>query len=143
MANRISIEVNDDLWAKSIQQATFTIANKVYHNMTKACLVVVNEAKKLCPVDNGPLRASIIHQVKMSGSAIEGYVGATMKYAVYVHQGTGIYAVDGNGRKTPWKYKAETGKYKGWHITQGQKPNPFLANARDNKKDNIVSILGG
>ncbi|MDM0720058.1 HK97 gp10 family phage protein, partial [Clostridium perfringens] len=59
-----------------------------------------------------------------------GRVGNTMEYAPYVHQGTGIYAKDGNGRKTPWKYKVESGKYKGWHITKGQRPQPFLEKAK-------------
>jgi len=43
-------------------------------------------------------------------------------YAVYVEYGTGIYAADGSGRKTPWRYKDEEGK---WHVTSGQEAQPF------------------
>ena len=43
-------------------------------------------------------------------------------YAVYVEYGTGIYAADGSGRKTPWRYKDEEGN---WHVTSGQEAQPF------------------
>lgn len=130
-------------FSNSIEHARNEIIQKVVKNTHKACLLVENEAKKNCPVDQGPLRASITSDVKLTHEAVSGMIGSNNSYAPYVHNGTGIYAKDGNGRKTPWKFKVKKGKYKGWHVTKGQKPQPFLEKAKLSLKDNITSILGG
>ena len=48
--------------------------------LNKACLIVENEAKKLCPVDTGQLRSSITHEVVEK----EGRVGTNVEYAPYM-----------------------------------------------------------
>jgi hypothetical protein len=68
--------------------------------LTKACLLVENDAKKRCPVDTGQLRQSITHEVEGN----TGVIGTNVEYAPYVEYGTGIHAKDGNGRQTPWSY---------------------------------------
>ena len=92
--------------------------------LERAAQIVENDAKIKAPVDDGLLRASIHHVVEKN----KAIIGTQCSYAPYVHEGTGIYAKDGNGRQTPWKYKTPDGK---WHTTQGQKPNPFLQKAFD------------
>ena len=72
-----------------------------------------------------------------------GSVGCSLETAPFVHQGTGLYAKDGNGRKTPWKYEAVAGKYKGWHTTRGQKPQPFLEDAKTKMRLRVEKTLGG
>ena len=111
--------------------------------MDRACLVVVQEAQELCPVDNGPLKAAIFHKVRLENGRVTGVVGDSMEYAPFVHQGTGIYAVDGNGRQTPWGYYVESGRYAGFHWTHGQRPNPFLAKAITNCKDEVRALIAG
>ena len=128
---------------RSLENATYKQAIEVFKNVEKACIFLEGEAKKNCPVDQGPLRASMFHDVRLTESEIVGSVANSMEYAPYVHQGTGIYAKDGNGRKTPWKFKVAKGKYAGWHITKGQKPNQFLEKSKLNNKDKINKILGG
>ena len=130
-------------FVKSIENATLKIILEATKNMEKACLVVERDAKKNCPVDHGILRASIQHDASFNDTEIIGSVFSSLEYAPYVHQGTGIYAVNGDGRKTPWKYEVKKGKYKGWHITQGQKPNPFLDKAKIDNKNKILKILAG
>lgn len=130
-------------FVKSLEEATYKQVMQVFKNTEKACTFLEGEAKKNCPVDQGPLRAAMFHDVKLTTTDIIGTVANSMEYAPYVHQGTGIYAINGDGRKTPWKYKAEAGKYKGWHTTKGQKPKPFLEKAKFNNKDKINGILGG
>ena len=110
--------------------------------MDKACLVVESQAKQNCPVDIGILRASITSETEVTASEIVGRVGTNEEYGPYVHNGTGIYAKDGNGRKTPWGYTVRAGKYKGFHWTQGQRPQPFLENAKLEKKSTVERILG-
>ena len=104
--------------------------DKVSQALEKAAQIVENDAKRKCPVDDGVLRASITHEVE----ANKAVIGTNVEYAPYVHEGTGIYAKDGNGRQEPWSYKDAKGE---WHTTKGQKPNPFLQEAFDENADAI------
>lgn len=76
----------------------------------------------------GSLRKSITH--KVIDNTV--YVGTNMKapngapYPIYVELGTGIYAADGNGRKSPWVWRDKNGKF---HYTRGIKPTHFMRNA--------------
>jgi HK97 gp10 family phage protein len=49
-------------------------------------------AKKLCPVDTGRLRASITHEVGKDGKGLYGKVGTNVDYAPYVELGTSSHA---------------------------------------------------
>lgn len=131
---------NED-FVRSIKEATLQIVENVRENTEKACLLIERDAKKNCPVDQGLLRASITHDVELTPVAIVGYVGSNLEYAPYVHNGTGIYASDGAGRKTPWGFLVRSGKYKGFHITVGQRPQPFLKNAVFNNREKIERML--
>ena len=128
---------------RSMEDATFHTIREMEKKLAKACLVVETQAKQDCPVDQGILRASITSETEVTGDAIIGRIGSNLEYAPYVHNGTGIYAINGDGRKTPWFYKVEAGKYKGGHLTLGQKPQPFLAYASLFNRDKIEKILGG
>ena len=75
----------------------------------------------LTPKDTGRLQNSITHMVKAADDEV--HIGTNVEYAPYVELGTGIYAEDGNGRQTPWRYQDEKGV---WHTTRGSKPQPFL-----------------
>lgn len=130
-------------FAKSVDNATDQIIQDMKEKMDRSCLVVEGEARKNCPVDQGPLKASITSETETTEEEVIGRVGSNLEYAPYVHNGTGIYAKDGNGRKTPWGYEVKTGRYKGFHWTHGQKPQPFLENAKLTKKNEVEKILGG
>lgn len=134
--------VNNSDFVKSIQDATLQIIMDEANKMEKACLIVENQAKQDCPVDEGILRASITSEVDVTESAIVGRVGSNLEYAPYVHNGTGIYAKDGDGRKTPWAYKVKSGKHKGFHFTRGQRPHPFLEDAKLKKRRAVERALG-
>ena len=136
MPDNKAFKTSADLAAKEL--IALVISNARY-----ACLLVEKDAKKGCPVDMGQLRASITSEVDWDGGKIIGRIGSNLDYAPYVHQGTGIYAADGDGRKTPWGYRAETGKYKGFHWTKGQRPQPFLKKAVLRNKNAIEQALGG
>lgn len=100
--------------------------------LTKIGLLVEAEAREKCPVDTGILKASITSWTDDNSA----YIGTNMKYGVYVHEGTGIYAE--NGRKTPWRYKTPDGN---WHTTKGQEPQPFLEEALNDKKQEILELV--
>lgn len=127
---------------KSIENATMQIIMQESKKMEKACLVIETQAKQECPVDMGNLRASIVSETEISVNEITGRIGSNEGYAPYVHNGTGIYAINGDGRKTPWTYVVKAGKYKGGHFTVGQKPNQFLEHAKLSNKDRVLKILG-
>lgn len=76
-------------------------------------------AKKKAPKDTGNLMNSITHAV--AGKTVT--IGTAVKYAPYQEFGTGVYASNGQGRKTPWKYQDAKGV---WHKTSGNKPHPYL-----------------
>lgn len=135
-------KIDNQAFVKSIENATLQIIMDEQIKMDAACLYIERDSKKNCPVDQGILRASINHEVALEADTIVGTVGSNEEHAPYVHQGTGIYAKDGNGRKTPWGYTAKAGKHKGFHWTHGQKPNPFLEKSRDQNKENVLKALG-
>lgn len=102
----------------------------------RGCQMIENKAKELCPVDDGILRASITHKVQESSvGTITGTVGTGVEYAPYVHQGTGLFAVNGDGRKEPWVYEDAKGQF---HKTIGQKPQPFLLDASVGEMDAVI-----
>lgn len=115
------------------------LADLLSGRMEKACIMVEGVAKEKAPVDDGQLRQSITFEVDEKGNEIVGYVGSNVEYAPYVHQGTGVYAINGDGRKeVPWTYKAADGKF---YKTVGQKPNPFLKMAIQECKNKIAKIF--
>lgn len=133
---------DNEEFIRSMENATLKMVMDMSQKMDKACLVVESQAKQNCPVDIGILRASITSETEVTASEIVGRVGTNEEYGPYVHNGTGIYAKDGNGRKTPWGYTVRAGKHKGFHWTHGQRPQPFLENAKLEKKSTVERILG-
>ena len=104
--------------------------------MAEACMLVERSAKENAPIGRtGVLRNSISSE----WTAQEGRIGTNLEYAPYVHQGTGIYAVNGDGRQdVPWRYQDAEGE---WHSTVGQQPQPFLADAFEANRENIAEIF--
>lgn len=111
--------------------AEHILPQKIAEALEVAAQIVENDAKRKCPVDDGTLRASITHVTEETRAVI----GTNVEYAPYVHQGTGLYAVNGNGRKdVPWVYKGADGKF---YKTKGQKPKPFLREAFETQTEKV------
>ena len=110
---------------KNIEAALFAIGS-----------LVETDAKLRTPVDTGALRANMGFDTDIKNKRVR--IGNTLEYAIYVEKGTGIYAEDGNGRKTPWAYMNRKGDFV---RTQGQKPQPFLTPAGEENIDKIVQIV--
>ena len=136
----------------------------IQKGLWNACALVEGEAKKNCPQGGtGTLWRSIHSRVE----GLTGEVYSDAPYAIYVHQGTGTYAVNGDGRPGWWVFvKGESSdpSQKSQNrniytlgdaigiknylikqgipaddiwITQGQEPNPFLERALDQNKIGI------
>lgn len=114
------------------------------HAMTRAmqdaCNIVESAAKDKAPKDTGALRRSITSKVEATGNSIDGIVFTPLEYAPYVEYGTGMYASNGNGRKTPWVYMDDKGNY---HYTRGQHPQPYMRPALEENKDKIINMIKG
>ena len=64
------------------------VNTKVEAIMMKAVLMIEADAKRLCPVDTGRLRASITHRVIHDKDFIQGRIGTNVHYAPDVELGT-------------------------------------------------------
>lgn len=118
----------------------------VAKNLVKRAVRVESAAKRRISsnpkrVDTGRLRSSIAWEVRIYGNMPIARIGTNVKYAKFVHDGTGIYGPYStvirpkHAKALKWKskqYGAKKGKYKGFAFakyTVGMKPNPFLKDA--------------
>ena len=74
---------------------------------------------------------------KHTTSETSTFVRAKQDYAVYVEMGTGVYSSSGEGRKTPWVYKAQDK----FHRTVGMKPRAFLLPAGQIEMEQATKIM--
>lgn len=90
-------------------------------------------------VDTGTLRSSISTQLLTIGGKPAVRVGTNVYYALYVHDGTGIYGPKGtyitpiSAKYLSWKLK--NGKRVFALRVRGMEPNPFLKDAVMAAKD--------
>lgn len=89
-------------------------------------------------IRTGNLRNSITHDSVSDDHSVTIVVGSPVDYAPYVELGTGVYAEDGKGRKTPWRYQDHNGN---WHTTSGMPPRPFLRPAVENHIKEYREVL--
>lgn len=117
----------------------------VYRDIQIQTAKVRNRALALCPVNNGRLRASITDQIELTPNGPVGRVGTNIEYALYVHEGTGIYGPKGQPYTiVPRSKKALAFVWKGAPIpangrggrhvykrvmVKGSRPKPFLRDA--------------
>lgn len=147
-AASVTVEGMEDL-LKKLQSMGADIKKEAGNAGKKAMLQVEAAAKTKCPVDNGPLRASLNTQVVEDSGETVVKTGTNLIYGPYVEYGTGIYAEGGGGRQTPWLWKVESRKWAAifgipvggtilWH---GSRPHPFLRPAWDENKDKVMDDL--
>lgn len=101
-----------------------------------AAAEIQSQAAKNTPVDTGQLKGAWGHIV--DDDRKEATIGNTLENAIWTEFGTGEYAYNGNGRKTPWSYKDAKGN---WHTTMGKKPIRMLHNAFVTKKNTVIRII--
>ena len=94
---------------------------------------VESQTKRNTKVDTGKTKGSWEHVV--NADKMEVQIGSRYQNALWEEFGTGIYALNGDGRKTKWVYRTEDGKY---HTTVGKKPRRALFRAYQSKKNTII-----
>lgn len=119
-----------------------TMPDKTQQCMQNAVLAVQAEAQNNCPTDTGELRRSIQAEVTNEGGSISGKVGTSLDYAIYIHEGTGIYSRTGAGRKdVPWTYYSDSLGH--FVKTSGVKSTPFMEDALTTMAPQIVDYFMG
>lgn len=110
--------------------------------MAEGALAIEGEAKRRCPVDTGRLRGSITTAATIEDDGkVVARVGTNVEYAAAVEYGTGVFAENGKGRKTPWVWKGDSKKHGGWHTTSGYAAKPFLRPAYEARKLDAMKII--
>ena len=127
---------------QSCDEADKLVLDILVQNMELTLDHVAGKAKEKVGVGTGALRADTRSLgVEIVGDEVHGSVGNSLEHAIYHHQGTGIYAVNGNGRKTPCVYEdPKTGEK---IYTRGSKPNPYLKDTIEQEQSTISKLLGG
>ena len=114
-------------------QVIGTIERELLNALEEASGELEGRVKDNSRFDTGKTKGSWNH--KVDEAKHEAYVGSNYENAIWEEFGTGIYALNGNGRKdVPWVYQSEDGK---WHRTSGKKPSRALYNAFNSMKNSI------
>jgi phage gpG-like protein len=110
---------------------------------------VLNAARRLAPVDEGRLRASIAVEFSREGDTTVARIGSNLPYAMFVHEGTGLYGprhamirprakqfmrwpVKNNSGSGNRRYSGgSTSSYAYARQTRGVPARPFLRDALD------------
>ena len=93
------------------------------------------QTKRNTKVDTGKTKGSWEHRV--NESKMEAEVGSRYKNALWEEFGTGIYAINGDGRKdVPWVYKNP--KDNKFYATVGKKPRRALYRAYTSLKNKLI-----
>ena len=102
---------------------------------------VEGQAKQNTKVDTGKTKGSWEHRV--NADKMEVQIGSRYKNALWEELGTGIYPLNGDGRKTKWVYPDPNGKLDKngklkLYTTVGKKPRRALYRAYQSKKNTII-----
>lgn len=77
-------------------KAMFSATNgPVWRDVTTRARWVQQEARRKAPTDTGTLKRSIIVEVGLVGDVPVAAIGTNLSYALWVHEGTGIYGPRG------------------------------------------------
>ena len=130
----MSVIVRINIEKTNIRKSFADPKGALARGILRASKKVERKAKRLAPVDKGQLRSSITSHVVFRGGLPIGRIGTNLKYAPWVHQGTGIYGPRG----VPIRPKSAKvlvfrpkGKSKNVYVksVKGMKGRPFLKDA--------------
>ena len=95
---------------------------------------IESQTKRNTKVDTGKTKNSWEHVVNTDKMEVQ--IGSRYKNALWEELGTGIYALNGDGRKTKWVYKnPNDGKF---YATVGKKPRRALYKAYTSLKNKLI-----
>lgn len=112
--------MRDDVvvFESNLKNVTTKIELEIYNALEEASGAVEAQVKQNQRVDTGQTKDSWNHYVSAREHA--AYIGSNYQNAIWEEFGTGVHALNGNGRKTPWVYTPDDGKT--FYRTKGKKP---------------------
>ena len=112
--------MRDDVivYKSNLKQVTSKIELEIYNALEEVGGAVEAQVKQNQRVDTGQTKGSWRHYVSAREHAV--YIGSNYDNAIWEEFGTGVYALNGNGRKTPWVYTPDDGRT--FYRTKGKKP---------------------
>jgi hypothetical protein len=133
--SKSEIHVND----AAIQNMLRNPKGQVARGILKLGKKVERKAKRLVPVDHGILRNSITTELVIRRGPV-ARIGSNVKYALFVHEGTGIYGPKGvpitpkHGKVLVFTSR-KTKKLVFARSVKGMKGTPYLRNA-------LIAVVG-
>lgn len=124
-----SIEGVDNLNRRLDDLDTIFQSRTIERAVQRGCMTVQAAAKRLCPVDSGELRNSIMTKVEVSNNNVIGKVYTNKEYAPYVELGTGSRGEASYDGEVDVTYNTE------W---AGQPAQPYLYPALKNNEDTVI-----
>ncbi|GAA0400424.1 hypothetical protein GCM10009530_60310 [Microbispora corallina] len=133
----VRIDIDETALRELLQSPTGPVVRHVWQVANRT----LNEARRRCPVDEGHLRASLQMALHAGPGRVWATVGSHLEYAIYVHEGTGLYGPKHHlirpmsAKVLAWKSRnpKATPKGKGNMVfaayVKGMKPRPFLVEA--------------
>ena len=142
---------------EKLQQAIVELQGQpMLDAMTSAVLIVEGDAKRNAPVDNGMLRNSISHELRVESlggeKTIQGVVGSAQPQAVWMEMGTGLPAGHARVKMPPpsalevWARRHGLDAFlvaRSIWKRGGLEPRRFLQKAFDDNRQKIVDLIGG
>ena len=104
--------------------------------LEEAAAELESQAFQNTPVNTGQLKGAWGHAI--DEKRMVATIGNALENAIWTEFGTGEYALENNGRQTPWRYQDAKGE---WHTTTGKKPIRMLHNAFVTKKNTVIRIM--
>lgn len=129
MAGNIRFENNSAKCKEEIRQAGVRWLHQ-------CCQILLKQIIDLYRADTGQTRNSFDYIV--DEGELEATIGSPMENAIWEEFGTGIFAENGNGRKTPWTYKDRKGN---WHKTNGKRGTKAFRRSFDVRKKQMQDLL--
>ena len=119
--------------SKKIEKALRSLPENVEREVKESTERILQNIQFNAPVDTGQLRDSFHASYEWKGKTFTSFIESDCTYLKYVLYGTGVYAINGDGRKTPWVYYKD-GNY---YFTRGIQPNPFIDKALLDEKRSL------
>ena len=129
---------------EDFRKLTGKLQKKAEQAVKKTALLVERTAVKLAPYKTQNLLNSITTEFKGSGFYSSAKVKATARYAIFVHEGTGIFGPN----REPIRPKEKKALY--WEgaahpvkMVRGMKPRPFLRKALEEEGPKLYQLVFG
>lgn len=143
----VSVTINYN--ANEIKALMTSPQGPIWRDINRRGTLVLNRARRLAPVDTSRLKNSITMEMSLVRGVPTAMVGTNVKYALFVHEGTGIYgrgqfikpvraralrwpSINQKYRQTGGSRRYASGRTAGYVFSKrskGSRARPFLTDA--------------